>query len=162
LAVSEPELNATAPANTPLQHALAVAIVVLSLVTPFLTAYVGATISDRAAQRETSAGLIELASSILREPPKPNAVDIRDWAMDVLEEHSGVVLSEVARNALKDSVSLPAGALSLGAGVLSPNGVFTAPSVPGLYPIIACAGGGAICDTVIVQVGRTARESLPK
>src|SRR4051794_36935953 len=93
----------SASKNTPLQIALAFAIACV----PIVTAWIAARYADIASDRQTKAQLVSLAVSILREPPRPKTVDVREWSMDLLDKYSDVKLPAKARKALNDSVRFP-------------------------------------------------------
>jgi len=94
--------------STLLQKALAAAVVISAFAVPIATTVISGRYADASAKRATSVQLVTLAVGILQEEPKRNAVDIRGWAMDVLDRYSGVPpLSAKARAALADSVKLP-------------------------------------------------------
>jgi hypothetical protein len=97
------ELPSTSPKSSLFQRAVAIAVICM----PLAVAYVGAAFASATSRRETDVRLVELAVAILREQPRPQAVDIRGWAMDVLDLYSGVRLSTAARRALSDSLRLP-------------------------------------------------------
>lgn len=105
--VMQMELPNTSAKSTPLQKGLAIAIVVVPIVTAFATAYIGGQYALASTRTDTGARMVELAANILREPPKEQAVDVREWAMDVLDRYSGVPISPQARNALTKSIALP-------------------------------------------------------
>jgi len=127
------ELPDTSRRSTILQRALAIAIVLSAILVPVATTAIASRFADASSQRESGVKLVELAVSILREPPTAKAVDIRSWAMDVLDVYSGVRLSQAAREALSDSVRLPA--------PLSDSGGFS---------VIACLD--SMCDTSVVRM----------
>jgi hypothetical protein len=101
------DLSHVGAKSTLLQKALAVAIVVSSISVPITTAWIAGTYADQNAQREANTRLIELAVTILQQPPKAEAVDIRAWALDVLAAHSDVKIPEAARASLARRTSLP-------------------------------------------------------
>lgn len=101
------DLPPTGPRSTLLQQALAVAIVVACVLVPIVTAFIAARYADSSAQREANLRLIEVAVGILQQPAKPDAVDIRSWALDVIDAHADVKIPPAAREALKKATSFP-------------------------------------------------------
>jgi hypothetical protein len=100
-----PELT---PQSSMLQKGLAIAAVITAIAVPLVTTFIASKFAAAGARREANVRLVEMAVSILQEEPKPKAVDIRSWAMDVLDEYSGIKLNPRARAALSDSIRLPA------------------------------------------------------
>jgi hypothetical protein len=94
----------TTPGRT--ESHVAIALAVVALIGSIVTGFIAAHYADLASARSTNTQLVELAVSILREPPKRNAVDIREWAMNILDAASASKLPRAARLALKDSVPL--------------------------------------------------------
>jgi hypothetical protein len=92
---------------TPFQRALAIAVIVGSFSGPLAVAYIGGRYADSASARSNDTRLIELAIGILREPPKDSTVNVRAWAVEVLEKKSGVPLNADGRRELTKSVPLP-------------------------------------------------------
>lgn len=74
---------------------------------PIVTAFIAARYADSGAQREANLRLVELAVGILQQPPKPEAVDIRSWALDVIDAHADVRIPLAAREALQKATSFP-------------------------------------------------------
>jgi hypothetical protein len=75
---------------------------------PVVLALVGQYYTSALKEREIQGHFVELALSILKEPPRPEARAVRLWALKVVDKYSGVPLSDSARSELADSVSLPA------------------------------------------------------
>jgi hypothetical protein len=95
------------PRSTPLQQALAAAIVLASILVPVVTAVIAAMYANSSAQREANLRLVELAVGILQQPPKPEALDIRIWALDVIDAHADVRMPVAARASLQKATSFP-------------------------------------------------------
>lgn len=63
-------------------------------------------VSSSIKQTETRAQMVELAVGILKEEPTKDdasATALRDWAIDVIDQYSGVEVTESARKALRDA-----------------------------------------------------------
>lgn len=67
---------------------------------PLALAFIGNGYSQALKEREMQGRFVELAVSILRETPTPQTENIRGWAVDVLNEYSGVQLGAGAKNDL--------------------------------------------------------------
>jgi hypothetical protein len=69
-----------------------------AIVIPVVIAIVGHEYSKAVKQREIEAKYVELAVGILRSPPVDEAFDIRSWAVEVVDRHSGIKLSPAQRD----------------------------------------------------------------
>jgi hypothetical protein len=96
-------LSHVGAASTLLQKPLALAIVA----TPIATAYIAGIYADQNSRLDANTRLVLLAIGILHEAPRPEVVDIRTWALDVLAAHSDVKIPEAARASLEKATSLP-------------------------------------------------------
>lgn len=74
---------------------------------PIATAYVAGTFADSASQRDADARLVELAVQVLSEAPNRRTVDLRLWAVDILNAHSRVGMTPDVRRLLADTLSWP-------------------------------------------------------
>jgi hypothetical protein len=77
-----------------------IAKIVAAVVIPVAVVIVGQEYSRAVKQREIEAKYVELAIGILRSPPADEAFDIRAWAVEVVNSHSGVKLTELQREDL--------------------------------------------------------------
>jgi hypothetical protein len=101
------DLPQLGPRSTLLQKALAAAIVLSSILVPIATAVIAARYADAGGRRDVSLHLVEVAVGILQQPARPDAVDIRSWAMDIIDAHSDVKIPPPVRLSLQTSTSLP-------------------------------------------------------
>ncbi len=58
--------------------------------TPIIVAVVGNNVTTAIKEREVSSKFVELAVSILRDPPKKEQRELREWAVKIIGNHSGV------------------------------------------------------------------------
>ena len=85
---------------TALERTKSVATIASLAVVPVLVAFVGGYYSGATKDREVQAKFVELAVSILKEPPDKQSKSLREWATQVLVEYSGVKMSDEARRSL--------------------------------------------------------------
>ena len=149
------ETTTVSKPSTPREWATAVVIVLV----PIFTTCIAGKYADISARRAADVRLIELAAGILRERPAPTTIDLRTWAMDILDHYSEVKLPSGLRQSLIDSLSLPAVSFSAAGGSISAGGVFTAGEEPGRYPLVSCAQAGTICDTSWINIVRPPDEA---
>lgn len=107
-------------------------------------------VSNSIKQTENGTQMVELALGILKEKPPANdtqARALRDWAINVLAEYSGVEVSDEARQAFRtialpaplpgeggvDVSALPEEAVLFVDGVLQPKGLKFIPLSPGKH-----------------------------
>jgi hypothetical protein len=74
---------------------------------PIVIAIMGYRYTSALKEREIQSHFVELALSVLKEPPRAENRAVRQWAVRVVDEYSGVALGETASRELLDSVSLP-------------------------------------------------------
>ena len=60
-----------------------------ALFTPIIVAVVGNKVTTAIKEREVSGKFVELAVSILKEPPKPEQKALREWAVGIINTPSG-------------------------------------------------------------------------
>ena len=72
-----------------------------ALALPIVLAMIGNRYTNALKEREIQGRFVELALSILKEPPKPESRGVRGWAIGVINQYSGVPLSQEAREDLK-------------------------------------------------------------
>jgi len=74
---------------------------VAKILIPLLIALVGWWYSSAIKQQEIGATFVQLSIDILEEPPDDRPPGLTEWAMDVVDEYSGVRLGPQAREELK-------------------------------------------------------------
>ncbi len=106
----------------------------VSLMAPILLALVGSCFNDSIKQRDIEVRFVEMAIGVLKQDPAkhPNTKEIREWAFDVLVQHSPVDFSESARQELKNEP------------LLSSREEVVDLSVDSFK--IACSGESLVCD----------------
>jgi murein L,D-transpeptidase YcbB/YkuD len=87
----------------------AIAIVLV----PLVVAYVGQRYTSASHDRDIQARFVELAISILRERPTESTRRVREWAVRVVDQYSGVALSDSTKNDLIERAPLPASSSGL-------------------------------------------------
>jgi len=105
--------------------ALGVAGIIASVAIPGVGLWLGfiqknkeVEISAAQKDRELQRSYVELGIRILSDPPRPEAVALRKWAVDLVNANSAIKMSEGAESAVINSVPLtvnPAGRLSVAA-----------------------------------------------
>lgn len=84
---------------------------------PLALALVGSWTSTALKDQEIRGQFVQLAVSILQEPPTPENRSVREWAINVINRYSDVPLQAAAVESLKDSAALPQPVVSSGSGV---------------------------------------------
>jgi hypothetical protein len=64
---------------------------------PIVVAIVGSEVNTSLKERDIDVQMIELAVSILQQEPSPDTEALRDWAVRMVDKHSGEPLSEEAK-----------------------------------------------------------------
>ncbi len=65
---------------------------------PLVVGIVGWQVNTAVKERDAQVRMIELAVGILQQEPDPEAgIGLREWAVDVIDRHSGVALSQAAQ-----------------------------------------------------------------
>lgn len=77
-----------------------ISVLLASALVPLVVAFVGNAYTSALKQSENRLKYTELAIGILREKPSPDSQDIRSWAVDIINQYSGVPLSRGARQQL--------------------------------------------------------------
>lgn len=77
-----------------------------ALLTPVAVIFVGGFLNNAIKEQETRARYVELAISILRDEPKPNNRNLRDWAVNVVNSYTDMKIQPPVREMLL-SHSLP-------------------------------------------------------
>jgi hypothetical protein len=72
-----------------------------TILIPLAVVFVGQEYARATKEREIGAKYVELAIGILRSPPKDEHFDVRAWAVEVVDRHSGVKLSDAQKEYLK-------------------------------------------------------------
>jgi len=75
-----------------------------ALAVPIVLAILGNRYTNALKEREIQGRFVEIALSILAEPPKPEGTGVRRWAIKVVNEYSGVPLDDAAIGELKSGV----------------------------------------------------------
>ena len=81
---------------------------IAAVVIPVVIALVGNAYTRAIREREIQGRLVELAIDILKETPDPENREVRGWAVDVVDQFSGVRFPTKAKADLVERVSLPA------------------------------------------------------
>lgn len=92
------------PANHPWQAINAISGLLAALAVPIVLAVIGYRYTDALKEREIQGKFVELALNILKEPPKPEGRGVREWAIAVVNQYSGVPLSPEATQDLRSGV----------------------------------------------------------
>jgi hypothetical protein len=82
-----------------------------SVLVPLVIALVGNAYTNALKQSENRVKYTELAISLLKDKPSPETQDVRAWAIDVINQYSGVTMSAKAKSQLLGS-GLPRSDLS--------------------------------------------------
>jgi hypothetical protein len=74
-----------------------------SIAIPVVVALAGYWVNVSLKEKDVRLSMVKVAIEILKEDPtaKPETPSLRDWAIDVVDQYSGVPLSKSARNDLK-------------------------------------------------------------
>jgi len=86
-------------------------VALAALLVPVVVAVVGSSFSSAVTNREIDIRFVELAVDILQEEPDEESRGLRDWAIDVIDEYSGIQMSDEARESLQED-ALPLSLLS--------------------------------------------------
>jgi hypothetical protein len=89
------------------QKLSAISGLVAAVVIPVVLALVGNWYSQAIKEREIQGRYVELALSILKEPPDRNNQNIRNWALQVIDRYSGVPLDVRTKEELAAAPLLP-------------------------------------------------------
>jgi hypothetical protein len=79
-------------------------LAVLALAVPFVSALATSCSTERVKESDNRVRYVELAIGVLRTSPTPDTSAVREWAIDILNEHSTVKLSSAAKVQLKTHV----------------------------------------------------------
>ena len=104
---SKDNIAAAKPLPDPMDRLKTIATIVTAILVPIAVAFVGGYYSGLTKDREIQGKFVELAVSILKEPPEKQSLALRSWAIDVLNDYSGVKIPEPARKSLMETISLP-------------------------------------------------------
>lgn len=74
-----------------------------SVLVPVVLAFVGNAYTNALKQAENRVKYTELAISILKDKPSPETQDVRAWAVDVINQYSGVPMSAKVKSQLLGS-----------------------------------------------------------
>lgn len=80
---------------------------IAAVLVPVAVVWVGHIYTKAVKEREQQGKFVELAVGILQQEPTGEQTNLRDWAVDVLDEYSGVPMPEVTRLELR-ATPLPA------------------------------------------------------
>ncbi len=81
--------------------------VISALLVPVVLAIVGHWYTSAISEREVQAKFVELGVSILQTPPRDDSVNLRSWAVEVLNKYSGVPLDMATKKDLIENIPLP-------------------------------------------------------
>ena len=84
-----------------------IATIFASVVIPIVLLLIGNQYSAATKEREIEGKFVELAVSILKEPPEKQSKNLRDWATQVITNYSRVPLSEELTKDLINVTPLP-------------------------------------------------------
>lgn len=73
------------------------------IVIPIVLFVVGQNIEQAISEREVKAKYIEIAVSILNQKPNPKTEELRNWALEIVQEYSEIKLSKEALATLKST-----------------------------------------------------------
>ncbi|WHI52998.1 N-acetylmuramoyl-L-alanine amidase [Microbulbifer sp. MLAF003] len=99
--------------------------IIASVAIPIVLLIVGKGIEGSVKSKELETKYVEISVGILTEPPRPETVNLRKWAIDNINRYAEIKLSEEAQEEL-NTESLP----SVKIGTSSPSRNFTVPSSP--------------------------------
>lgn len=86
----------------------ALSTAIAAVLIPVVIAIVGQEFSASIKEREVQSRFVELAINILRQPPAPDAKNLRRWAGEVINKYSGVPLGSELSSDLIERLPLPA------------------------------------------------------
>jgi len=78
-----------------------------AILIPAVLALVGHWYTSAISEREVQAKFVELGVSILQAPPRQDSMNLRSWAVEILNKYSGVPLDDATRKDLIENVPLP-------------------------------------------------------
>lgn len=85
-----------------------VSIAISSIVIPIFVMLVGNQYTNSISEREVHGKFVELGVRILEEEPSDHTQNLRNWAIQILNKHSGIPIDEATRKELLDStLALP-------------------------------------------------------
>ena len=79
--------------NNALKNIQVIGALVASIAIPLVIALIGHWYTDALKERELRIRYVELAISILNHEPKDHTREIRNWAIEIVNEHSSVKMS---------------------------------------------------------------------
>jgi hypothetical protein len=82
------------------------AVILASVAVPLVVAYFGNSMAAANKESENKVKYVELAVSLLKTDPKPEARALREWAVELLNAHAPVKLSEAAKAQLLERALL--------------------------------------------------------
>ena len=74
---------------------------------PFSAAHIGGVYSDAIKERELQGSFVELAVNILSTEPETETQALREWAILVIDKHSGVPMAPELAETLTTGAALP-------------------------------------------------------
>ena len=110
---SKDRIVAPNPPRDSMERMKTIATIVTAIFVPIAVAFLGGYYSGLSKDREIQGKFVELAVSILKEPPEKQSLALRSWAIDVLNDYSGVKIPEPARKSLMETISLPSAAAAV-------------------------------------------------
>ena len=90
--------------NNRWQAVNAISGLLAAVAVPLVLAVIGSRYTNALKEREIQGRFVELALSILKEPPRAEARGVREWAIAVVNQYSGVPLGREATEDLKSGV----------------------------------------------------------
>ncbi|ULN63143.1 hypothetical protein MID13_09380 [Vibrio gigantis] len=81
--------------------------VIAAVVIPIVLLFVGNEFTTATKERELQGKFVELAAQVLREAPREETTNLREWATDVINLYSGVQLSAQTQRDLIEQTSFP-------------------------------------------------------
>jgi len=79
--------------NNALKNIQVIGALVASIAIPLVIALIGHWYTDALKERELRIRYVELAISILNHEPKDHTREIRNWAIEIVNEHSSVKMN---------------------------------------------------------------------
>jgi hypothetical protein len=106
-AEEEPQKDSVAKAVSLASVTVPIAVALIAACFSIASAWVQTRTAASAAQQATDAKLLDLAVGILREEPKSDTIDIREWAADLLDKRSPDLPLPASVRAQLKTVALP-------------------------------------------------------
>lgn len=73
---------------------------------PVITLIIGQEYTESVKERDVQGRFVELAIDVLKEKPKKENKNVRDWAIQIVNKYSGVKMNEVTKSDLIEKVPI--------------------------------------------------------